>query len=257
MAARRSVIATLVLSIVLAVCACMAPARAAGDCWSIIYGAIRHRAQAQHPPFILYDQRSQVSQDGATLWRTSEEIAYRDDGVARIVDERFARIPYVTRQTDPGPPVLGPYGDRRQNWLQIDTTDPHVPLIGQVRTASSLQCQLVGDERYRGYETYHLRISGGDPTKPLLREAWVDRNSADFWKITVSSDFPQAAGFNAPAHSVVLYEIELSQTGPYILVDHITWKCVVHEFSQWSNVFGEYYLSNFSFPPSVPKSYFG
>lgn len=256
MAARRSVIATLMPFMLLAICACMAPARATDDCWSIIYGAIRHRAAAQHPPFILYDQHSQVSQDGATLWRTSEEITYRDDGVARIVDDRFARIPYLTRETDPGPPVLGPYGDRRQNWLQIDTGDPHVPLIGEVRAASSLQCQLLGAERYRGYNTYHLRISGGDTSKPLLREAWIDRSTSEFWKITVSADFPHSSGFNPPPHSLVIYEIELGQTGPYILVDHVTWKFVMREYAQWSNVLGEYYLSNFSFPQSVPASYF-
>jgi len=100
-----------------------AVADALPNCWDIVSAALRHRAASIHPPFILYNEISHVTDNGDMLIQNHESVAYRDDGVARVWDERFGYDPYVTRASDPGPPELGPYGARRSAWLPVQPVE--------------------------------------------------------------------------------------------------------------------------------------
>jgi hypothetical protein len=42
-----------------------------------------------------------------------------------------------------------------------------------------------------------------------------------------------------------------------LVVDHVVWQYDRREYSQMSRYFGEYTLSGYRFPGSLPASYFG
>jgi hypothetical protein len=226
------------------------------DCWDVAYGALRHRAAAAHPPFILYNEISHVTDDGSMLIQNHESVAYRDDGIARVWDERFAYDPYVTRASDPGPPELGPYGARRSAWLPVQPVqNASLPLIGQVRAHNpdGLTCMTDGVENYRGHETYRLSFVSSHPERPALRALWVDVTSSEIWKVNLSGSLPIALD-DQPR--LAEFEIELAPVDAYVVIDHVTWKYRYHEYAQYSDFFGEYYYSGFQFPPTLPATFF-
>jgi len=235
-----------------------APAATLPDCWDIAYSALRHRAAAIHPAFILYNEISHVTDNGETLIRNHENVAYRDDGMARVWDERFAYDPYVTRASDPGPPELGPYGARRSVWLPVqvpETSSP--PLIGAVhaRNSDGMTCTTDGIENYHGHETYRLSFQSTHPERPALRALWVDIGNSEIWKVELSGSLPIVLD-DERAIRLAEFEIELNQIGPYVVISHVTWKYRLHEFAQYSDFIGEYYYSGFQFPDKLPETFF-
>ncbi|MBV8245186.1 MAG: hypothetical protein JOZ38_04640 [Candidatus Eremiobacteraeota bacterium] len=235
-----------------------AAAQSLPDCWDLTYAAIHHRAVSPHPPFVTYDERISITTDGQPLIDTREEVAYRDDGVARIADERFLYEPYVTTRTEPGPPELGPYGNRRALWIPLDEfEDPALKLIASVHasTPNQMSCANAGLEQYKDHSTYHIAFSGGKPGAPALRDLWIDSVSHDIWKVTVSSFLPVAVD-DGPSPRFANFEIELQQIGGYFVIAHVTWKYRYRISWQSSSLFGEYYYSNFGFPTSMPETLF-
>ena len=236
-----------------------ASAAALPDCWDLAYGAIHHRAAAPHPPFILYNERMVINGDGLPLLQAREEVIYRDDGLARISDDRFMGHPYLTNATDPGPPELGPYGKRRSMWLPLQEADySTLPLIGAVRSknASGLACSNDGFERYNDHDTYRLSFTTAFPDKPALKALWIDTHTSEIWKVILSGYLPIALSDNPKNALLADFEVELEQQGPYLVVDHVTWKYRYHQYDQYSNLFGEYYYSGFEFPSRLPLSVF-
>lgn len=240
----------------LAIALCLAlPARAdpLPDCWALTIKALQHRAVSPHPPYIGYNEYGSITQDERVLLQTNPSVIYRDDGVLRITDNGFS---YLTRLADPGPPELGPYGNRRSVWLPVENAgDPGLPLIGSVRARSSLGCANNGIESYKNHATYRLSFASPDRRRPSLRQLWVDTRSSEIWKVIVSSPVPVGLG---PDQSDALanFEIELAQIGDYVVVNHITWKYSLHAFAQTSNFFGEYYYTAFTYPKEVPADFF-
>lgn len=233
-------------------------AAAAPGCWDLTFSAIEHRAAAPHPPFITYSETLEIQRDGLPYMRSRASIAYRDDGVVRIADDRFMDRPYVTTASEPGPPELGPYRDRRSAWLPLPESDYNFPLIGRVRTKPrGMTCENLGREEYRGHDTYHLGFSSAQPEKPSLKALWIDAGSGDIWKVILSGLVPVVAQSAGGGSRLTDYEIELEQDGPYLVVDHVTWKYNEREYSQTSRFFGEYYYSSFDFPAALPAGYFG
>ena len=51
--------------------------------------------------------------------------------------------------------------------------------------------------------------------------------------------------------------MELGYSGPYLVVNHVVWQLRRREYSQWASYFGEYTLTGFTFPNSLPAGYFG
>ncbi|MDP9018844.1 MAG: hypothetical protein M3N19_11050 [Candidatus Eremiobacteraeota bacterium] len=232
-----------------------AGAQSASACWDLAYAAIRHRAAAPHPPFILYDETQAIVRDGLPLMSARASIAYRDDGVARISDERFSFKPYVSRFMEPGPPELGPYGGRRSIWLTIQGLDQSLPLIGEVRSNNGLTCTNEGVERYKDHSAYHLSFTTQGKARPALRTLLVDTAKSEIWKVVLSQYLP-LPGTSIAAPPLVTFEIELQEANQYLVVQHVTWKYEFREYSQWSTLFGEYYYSDFQFPAQMPVTLF-
>ncbi len=222
-------------------------------CWDIFDTAVRHRALAPHPTYVSYNERIFVAEDDQRLVQSTAHVDYRDDGLARVRDERFNYEPIVTRHAEPGPPELGPYGSERDSWLpQRDM----LPTIAKVRTQGDMSCTIDGVEAYKGHSTYHLVFSGASDRRPSLKAMWVDTQSKDIWKVIVSGPVLFEDGPQQPL-SLASFEVELAYAGPYLVVDHVVWSYRRHEYSQTTRYFGEYTLSDYTFPPALPPSYFG
>jgi len=231
------------------------PAKAEPACWDLTYAAIRHQAAAPHPRFIQYDATGTIVQDGNVLTRVAAAVAYRDDGTALVADDRFAD-PYVTTTVDPGPPELGPYAGRRSGWLLPDEMDPSLRVIAKVGAAHRLQCTDRGTELFHGREVYDLVFGSPSLHRAGLQELLIDSKSMEIWKVALRAyQDPLDAG-STTATWPVNYQIELEQSGPYVVVHHITWTYEYMDASQQSSVFGEYYYDDFRFPSQLPSAYF-
>lgn len=222
-------------------------------CWDAFDSALRHSAKALHPPYVSYSERISVTADSAPLLISFAQVDYRDDGVARVSDERFDYEPFVTRHAEPGPPELGPYGEGRSMWMP-DTSG--LRTIAAVRTAGSTTCTIADEETYKSHDTYHLVFGGGAENRPQLKDLWIDKNSQDIWKLVVTGPIWFLNDEEHP-YGLAEFQVELGYNGPYLVVNHVVWKYRRHEFSQYVDYFGEYTYSGYSFPASLPASYFG
>jgi hypothetical protein len=230
----------------------LAAAFASSQCWNVFDAALRHSASSAHPPFVSYDVLTRITEDDQPLIYSRAHVYYRDDGLARVQDERFNFEPIITRLAEPGPPVIGPYGSRRSAWLPQDAD---LPIIANVRTEGSIACNA-RTEMYHGRGTYHLSFSGGHVAdRASLKDMWVDARSTDVWKLIVSGPV-SFADDPGDVHPLADFEVELGYTGPYLLVNHVIWKYRRHEYSQYATYFAEYTLGSYTFPSELPSSYF-
>jgi hypothetical protein len=155
-------------------------------------------------------------------------------GSGHLLVDRDQRIMYradAAIHLDPGPPELGPYGPARAGWLRADQG---APTIANARVSSDLSCTNRGTETHDGHAVYHLTFTS-TRHGPGLRELFVDVQSSDIWKAVVAGyikfeDEPKLANF----------EIDMGYVGPYLLVQHINWRCGAYA--------GEYDMSDFTFP---------
>src|SRR5579872_116917 len=229
----------------------MAALGAIPSCWDVFDAALRHNASAAHPPYVTYSERMSVSMDREPIYTSDASIDYRDDGVARVSDERFAYRPFVTRREEPGPPELGPYGSRRLMWLP---EAPELPTIARVRALAKVTCTIADEETYKSHDTYHLVFGGESEVSPRLKELWVDTRSHDIWKLIVTG--PVIFDDGTKADGLAQFQVELGYTGPYLLVNHVVWSYRLHQYSQYADYFGEYTYSDYTFPSTLPSSYF-
>jgi hypothetical protein len=221
-------------------------------CWDVFDSALRHSASALHPPYVTYSERISITADREPLLMSLAQVDYRDDGIARVSDERFNYIPFITRHTEPGPPELGPYGDGRTMWLP-DTTG--LPTIAQVRSAGNTTCKIADEETYKSHDTYHLAFAGGKADRPHLKDLWVDVHSGDIWKLIVTGPIVVLNDPDRP-FGLAEFQVELGYSGPYLVVNHVVWSYRRYEYSQYVDYFGEYEFTGYSFPASLPASYF-
>jgi hypothetical protein len=221
-------------------------------CWSLYDAALSHSAASAHPPYVTYNERISVSADGARVLFSRASVDYRDDGLARVSDERFDYRPFLTRTAEPGPPELGPYGKWRSQWLP---SPAGLPIIANVRSTGSVQCTLAGEELYKGHDTYHLTFTGAAGNRPHLNDLWIDRNSRDIWKLIVTGPVP-LVDETGQSRGMGSFEVELGYSGSHLVVNHVVWSYRLHEYAQYVDYFGEYVFDGFAFPTSVPDSYF-
>lgn len=225
----------------------------APQCWDIYDGALRHSAAASHPAFVSYDERIRITEDEFPLVRTRAHVDYRDDGIARVLDERYGFDPIVTRRAEPGPPEIGPYGSNRAAWLPQDSD---LPIIADVRSEGAVTCTIAETTVYKGHLSHHLIFSGAHiANRPSVKEMWIDAKTSDVWKLIVSGPVAFA---DDPGTQTELadFEVELGYVGQYLLVNHVVWKYRRREFSQYATYFAEYTMGGFSFPAELPASYF-
>ncbi len=220
-------------------------------CWNIFDAALRHSAMSMHPPYVHYDEHILVTQDDQRLVQTIAHVDYRDDGLARVQDERFNYEPILTRHTEPGPPELGPYGSNRESWLpQSDV----LPTIANVRAQGDMRCKFNDVEAYKNHTTYRLDFSG-TPARPSIKSMWIDTTSNTIWKVIVSGYVRFADDPDGP-RPLANFEVELGYAGKYLVVNHVVWQYRRHEYSQVSTYFGEYTLNGYAFPDVLPDEYF-
>jgi hypothetical protein len=152
------------------------PTRDVGSCST---AAIERQAAAPHAAYISYSELINIENDGHRYERASANITYRDDGLASIDDDRWVD-PFVSDLLEPGPPVLGPYGDRRQDWLAA--------LSASTRFRSSPTCAPNPSRVCRDMPAMTSLTAGWYgasrrcPTlrtdHPALKEIWIDRRFA-------------------------------------------------------------------------------
>lgn len=222
-------------------------------CWTVYDTALMHRASESQPAYVTYNESIAMSADDYPLVDSTARIAYRADGLARVDDRRFNGYTYVTDHVEPGPPLLGPYGDHRDAWLPL--TDTPFPLIGSVRTHGSATCTNLGFELYHGHATYHLQLESAGPPHPSVKDLWIDTGSFEVWKVIASGHllFVDAQSNQRPLAD---FQVELAQEGPYVVVDHVTWSYNLRVYSQYESLFGEYYMSDFAYPQQVAPAEF-
>ncbi|HEV2261473.1 MAG TPA: hypothetical protein VGR69_04200 [Candidatus Rubrimentiphilum sp.] len=225
------------------------------QCWDIFDGALQHNAVGLHPAYVSYDERISVTQDKLPVIDSLAHVDYRDDGTARVEDERFNYEPIYTNHAEPGPPELGPYGSARAAWFPFDVNDPSLRVISSVHVNGNLTCRLDGIVNYKDHRAYHLVFGNYSPDRPVIKEIWIDAASQDVWKLIVSGYvyFADPVGPQPLAD----FQVELGYAGPFLVVNHVVWQLRHHEFSQYANYFGEYILTGFNFPNSLPPAYFG
>lgn len=230
----------------------LAVALGSSQCWNIYDAALRHSALSAHPAYVSYNVITRVTEDQQPLVYSRSHVDYRDDGLARVLDERFNFEPILTRHTEPGPPVIGPYGARRAQWLPKDN---ELPIIADVRSESSVTCTFTNEE-YQGRPTYHIVFRSPHINERAgVKQMWIDMDSQDVWKLIVSGPV-SFADDPGGEHPLADFEVELSYTGPYLLVRHVVWQYRRKEYSQYATYFAEYTLSSFSFPDRLPAAYF-
>ena len=229
----------------------LAAAVAAPSCWSIFDSALQTSAAGLHPKYVTYNESIAVDQDNFRYIQSSAYIDYRDDGVARVRDERFGFDPQLTRHAEPGPPELGPYGERRQQWIPHEET---LPTIVSVRSSGDLKCTIAAREFYNGHDTYHLTFTGVNG-RPSLKALWVDAGTSVIWKL-VTSGYVNVADDRGATPDLAVFQVELGYEGPYLVVHHVVWDMYHKQYSQNVHFFGEYTMSNFTFPGLLPVAYF-
>jgi hypothetical protein len=232
----------------------LAAAFSTQQCWDIFDGALRHNAQGAHPAYISYDERISVTGDDEPILYSLAHVDYRDDGVARVLDQRFNYLPIRTSHTEPGPPELGPYGKARSAWLPLEGASD-LPVISSVHVPGTITCTVSGIEEYKNHRAYHLVFGNTDPKKPAIKAIWIDTASQDVWKLIVSGYVMFVDSNEEPP--LAEFQVELGYSGPFLVVNHVVWQLRRREFSQYANYFGEYTLSGFEFPNTLPADYFG
>lgn len=220
-------------------------------CWDIFEGALRASALAPHPAYVTYDERMKITQDDVLLEESRAFVDYRDDGISRVRDERYSFVPDVTRQTEPGPPELGPYAGHRQSWIpQPDI----LPTIADVHVQGDITCNVADVETYKGHTTYRL-VFDSPAKRPSLKALWVDTRTGTIWKLIVSGYLHFLDDPGAPP-ALADFQVEAGYQDGYLVVNHVVWSYERREYGQYSDYFGEYTMSGFTFPSSLPRSYF-
>lgn len=230
----------------------LAAAFSTQQCWDIFDGAMRHNAQGAHPAYISYDERISVTADGGPVLFSLAHVDYRDDGSARVLDERFNYLPIYTKHAEPGPPELGPYGKARSLWLPLEGMRD-LPVISSVHVLGNITC-TAAIEQYKGHRSYHLIFGNLAQDKPAIKAMWIDTASQDVWKLIVSGYVLFVDSNQSPP--LADFQVELGYSGPFLVVNHVVWQLRRREYSQYANYFGEYTLTGFTFPNTMPPNYF-
>jgi hypothetical protein len=234
---------------------CPGIARADSDaCWQLVYKTIERSAHGPHAAFTHYSEHGSIIQDGSVLQRETIDVLYRDDGLAVVDDSRWAH-PLISNSLEPGPPVLGPYGSRRNIWLALDDTELPYPLIGDVHTHPTTACNM-RDEYYEGAIATRIDLPDAPKDRPVLKSLWLDPQTGAVRKCVVLGRLIFRSPGQNSAAEFAPFEVEFEQQGPYTVVRHVTWKYNLRYYSQTSSLFGEYYYNAYSFPQRVEATAF-
>jgi len=226
-------------------------ARADEGCWRLLYGAIERQAAAPHAAYISYSELINIENDGHRYERASANITYRDDGLASIDDDRWVD-PFVSDLLEPGPPVLGPYGDRRQDWLAAAERQYALPLIADVRTEPVRVCRDMGDELVDGRLVAHLALPDAPKDHPALKEIWIDRHSLAIARLIESEHLTIYTISWDLEHPLFDFTIDMQNVDGYAVVRRVTWNISFKVYDQTSTLDAQYDFTNYAFETAPP-----
>jgi hypothetical protein len=233
------------------VAAFSAPARADDACWQTVHKAIEASAASDHALYVSYSEVQDIKTDGSRFMHASAAITYRDDGVAYVDDDRWMH-PFTGYLLDPGPPVLGPYGDRRHAWL--DLADPQasaLPLIASTHNTAQAQCTVVGTDELFGQKALHIEFPNARTDKPALIAIWLEPQTLHVVHAT-TRDWLSFWGTDGTSLSLVKYEIDVKQIGNYEVLNHVSWEYDFKWYDQRSRMVGDYQFSDYRFANKPP-----
>jgi hypothetical protein len=228
-----------------------AAARADDACWQMVFAAIERDAAAPHAAYISYSELVNIEEDRRRYERATANITYRDDGTASIDDDRWAR-PFISNFLEPGPPVLGPYGKRRDDWLAIASQRFALPLIADVHNEAQRQCVDRGDQVVDGESVADIALINAPTDRPALKEIWIDRRSRDIARVVVS-DYLTIAGVDwSLEHVLTDFSVEMQHVNGYAVVHRVLWTYTMKVYDQWSTLDAEYDFDNYAFDNAPP-----
>lgn len=234
-----------------------AAARADDACWELLYAAIQHDAATPHAAYISYNELVDIREDGFRYERTTANITYRDDGQASIDDDRWSH-PFVSNLLDPGPPVLGPYGDRRADWLSSAASAYALPLIADVHNQTDRQCVDRGDQTVNGFDAAHLVLPNAPTDRQALKEIWIDRRTHAIARVIVAEYLKVLTITWGQRKALTDFAIDMQNVDGHDVVQRVTWTYSFHVYDQTSLLAAEYDFSNYRFGQAAPPgSLFG
>lgn len=227
------------------------PARPDDACWQLLYAAIERGAAAPHAPYISYSELVNIQNDGHRYERASANITYRDDGLASIDDDRWVH-PFVSDLLEPGPPVLGPYGNRRDDWLAVATREYALPLIANVHNPSTRQCNITGNDIVNGVATAHIMLPDAPNSRPALKEIWIDRHSLAIARLIAAEYLNVYTTEWNLEHPLANFAIDMESVDGYSVVRRVTWTYSFKVYDQDSTLDAEYDFTNYGFNAAPP-----
>ena len=226
-------------------------ARSDEGCWQLVFAAIERGAAAPHAPYISYSESVNILDDGHRYERASANITYRDDGLAWIDDDRWVH-PFVSDLLEPGPPVLGPYGSRRENWLDLASREYALPLIADVRNEPKRRCDVVDNDFVNGDLAAHIVLPDAPANRPALKEIWIDRRTLAIARL-IASEHLTTYSIDWNLQKVLTdFAIDMENVDGYSVVRRVTWTYTFKVYSQQSTLDAEYDFSNYGFGSKPP-----
>lgn len=226
------------------------PARADDACWQLVHKAILKSALSQRAPYVTYSEIEDISSDGNRFARSSALITYRDDGLAYVDDDRWVH-PWIGYLLDPGPPVLGPYGDRRRSWLDLADNSAPMPVIASTHNSALAQCNDLGDEIWNGQKLAHLQFPDARVDRPALLGIWLDRTSLRVAH-AVTRDWLSFWSGEGTSRGLVTYQIDVERIDGYDVLSRVSWEHHYRWYSQSTTMKGEYVFGNYKFASTPP-----
>lgn len=243
-----------VAALILALSATSAARADAGTdaCWQLIMQALDHSAHTPRARFTTYGERATITEDGHTLENVRASITYREDGVAYVDDERWVS-PFISRNLEPGPPVLGPYGGARDMWLGLDDIPiTPLPVIASVHNHPNGACRDDGSQAVDGAPAHHLYIREDRHNRVGLREIWIDPKTAEIRRVVVSGPLRFYGGADGDVAETADFTIDVGHVDGYTVVEKVWWKYEESVYSQRSILDAEYDFSDFRFSEEAP-----
>ncbi len=237
-----------------AVLALASPAAARSDddaCWQLLYGAIERNAAAQHAEYISYSELVNIQSDGHRFEFANASITYRDDGMASVDDDRWDQ-PFISDQLEPGPPVLGPYGVRREEWLAAQTQGSEIPTIADLHNAPKSACVDRGDQNTDGTKAAHVVLPAAPRDRPALKEIWIDRQSLAIVRVVVSEYLTFYLPSTKLERELTDYTLDVENIDGYVVLRRVTWSYSVPYYDQRSSLVAEYDFGNYQFGTTPP-----
>ncbi len=230
---------------------CAAAARGDDGCWRLLYATVQRNATDAPAPFVSYTESLHLEEDGRSIEYANLNVTYRDDGVAYVDDSRFAH-PFVSAILDPGPPVLGPYGGRRETWLTFGSEEATLPVIADTHTQHRARCNDLGDDSIDGASYAHLAFPDARTDRPALKEVWIDRRSLTVRRAVVSEYLNFYFFDGDMTQRLTDYTLEIARLDGHDVLRQVNWRYTFWQYGQGTNLQEEYKFGAYRFDSDPP-----